>query len=122
MWRLIFPLLAAALFAAHLLFHGAGWPASAGFLAAAAALMLAPRGWARRLSAALCCLMAAEWLRAAWALSAARIAAGLPWLRAGCIVAACALFTLAAAAVFASPAARRRCRRGDRRGAGPSGV
>lgn len=106
---LILPALAHVLMAAHLLFHGFGPLISALPLVPLLFLFIG-RPWAARITQALLFLWGIEWLRTAWAIAEARMAAGAPWMRAALIVAACALFSWLCAAVFRSARIRKRFR------------
>lgn len=103
--RVLLPILALLLLAAH--FYRAG-----AYLVAVAAIALAGLGfvarpWAGRALGLLLLLGAAEWLRTAWVIAALRDTMGLPYARLLAILFAVALFTLAAAyAAWRGAAAR----------------
>lgn len=99
-WLLLFPALALVLLAAH--FYRAGaWPL---FVVSVALLPLLAlrRRWVPPLLQLALLAGAAEWLWTAALLAQQRLALGQPWQRMALILAAVALLTLAAAAVFRS--------------------
>ena len=115
MLLLILPALAYLLIGAHLLFHGAGL---AVLISVAAVLCLfIPRRIVSLVHVLLLILCAAEWVRAGAELVMRRIDLGQPYLLAGCILGACALFTLLTALVFRS----RRLKNFYRRAPGQAG-
>ncbi|MDO4937364.1 MAG: hypothetical protein Q4E62_05545 [Sutterellaceae bacterium] len=96
MWRLIFPILAYVLFAAHLMFHGFGL-----FVAAAGLLPAFFVGFRHKaivyVHTALLILIGLEWLRAMWALVEIRLAHGMDWKLAAAILTGCALWSFVSA-------------------------
>lgn len=96
MWRLIFPILAYVLFAAHLLFHGFGlWIAVAGLIP------IALIGFGHKAviygHTVLLSLIGIEWLRTMWTLVEIRRAHGVDWMLAATILTACALWSFLSA-------------------------
>ncbi len=87
MIRLVFPILSLVLAEAHFYFHG--WDFLLPLPGALLFFLLVPYRWVRSLEVAGLAGLAAEWLRADYALAAG-------------ILAGCAAFTLASAAVFFS--------------------
>lgn len=106
MLLLVFPVLAMILMGAHLMFHGFGLLALAVFVPIA--ILFVPHQFVAYFSSALLALFALEWVRAGVVLVMNRIDAGRPWMLAGAILGACAVFTLLSAAVFLSQRLRRR--------------
>jgi peptidoglycan/LPS O-acetylase OafA/YrhL len=106
-------LAAIALLAAHGYRSAGPWAAAACVLAGGLAFVRRP--WARRALQALLALGFVEWLRAAAALVAVRQSFGQPWARLALILAAVALFTLAAAILLESARSKARFRRPDAR-------
>ena len=98
MARLILPLLALLLLAAH--FYRAEWLLPAALSVALTLLLVVPRPWAARTLQVALVLGAVEWLRTMAAFVAMRMAVGQPYLRLVLILAAVAAFTLLAAWVF----------------------
>jgi hypothetical protein len=108
--RLILPLLALLLLAAH--FYRADWLSLAVLSAALTLLLAVPRPWAARALQVALVLGAIEWLRTLAAFAAMRMAVGQPVLRLVLILGGVAAFTLLAAWVFQHRALRGRFRRG----------
>ena len=106
--RLILPLLALLLLAAH--FYRADRMALAVLCAALTLLLAVPRPWAARTLQAALVLGAVEWLRTLASFAATRVAVGQPYLRLVLILGAVAAFTLLAAWVFQHRAVRSRFR------------
>jgi len=106
--RLILPLLALLLLAAH--FYRADWMALAVLCAALTLLLAVPRPWAARTLQAALVLGAIEWLRTLASFAATRVAVGQPYLRLALILGAVAAFTLLAAWVFQHRTLRSRFR------------
>ena len=106
MLLLVFPVLAMILMGAHLMFHGFGLLAFVVFVPIA--ILFVPHRFVAYFSSALLALFALEWVRAGVVLVMNRIDAGRPWMLAGAILGACAVFTLLSAAVFLSQRLRRR--------------
>ena len=106
--RLVLPLLALLLLAAH--FYRADWLLPAVASAALTLLLAVPRPWAARTLQVALVLGAIEWLRTLAAFAAMRMAAGQPVLRLVLILGAVAAFTLLAAWVFQHRALRSRFR------------
>lgn len=93
--RLIVPVLALLLLAAH--FYRAGWMVPAALCVALTLLLAVPRPWAARTLQVALVLGALEWLRTLATAAAMRIGAGQPYLRLALILGAVAAFTLVAA-------------------------
>jgi hypothetical protein len=108
MARLILPLLALLLLAAH--FYRADWLSLAALSVALAPLLAVPRPWAARTLQVALVLGAIEWLRTLSAFAAMRMAVGQPVLRLVLILVAVTAFTLLAAWVFQHRALRARYR------------
>lgn len=109
MWRLIFPVLASLLFAAHLMFWNQQlWMAVP---AALIALLFVRRAWAAIVIEACFAVFTIEWAMTAYALYLKRIEAGSPWMLAVSIVAGCALFTLLSGLVFETRTLKKHYRR-----------
>ena len=108
--RLILPLLALLLLAAH--FYRAGWLSLAVLSVALTLLLAVPRPWAARTLQVALVLGAIEWLRTLAAFAALRMAVGQPYLRLVLILGVVAVFTLLAAWVFQHRALRGRFRLG----------
>ena len=106
--RLVLPLLALLLLAAH--FYRADWLLPAAASAALTLLLAVPRPWAARTLQVALVLGAIEWLRTLAAFAAMRMAVGQPVLRLVLILGAVAAFTLLAAWVFQHRALRSRFR------------
>jgi len=106
--RLVLPLLALLLLAAH--FYRAHWLLPAAASAALTLLLAVPRPWAARTLQVALVLGAIEWLRTLAAFAAMRMAVGQPVLRLVVILGAVAAFTLLAAWVFQHRALRSRFR------------
>lgn len=106
--RLILPLLALLLLAAH--FYRADRMVLAVLCAALTLLLAVPRPWAARTLQAALVLGAIEWLRTLASFAATRVAVGQPYLRLALILGAVAAFTLLAACVFQHRALRSRFR------------
>lgn len=96
MWRLIFPILAYVLFAAHLLFHGFGlWIALAGLIPVA--LIGLRQKAVIYTHTMLLSLIGFEWLRTMWALVEIRRAYDVDWMLAATILSTCALWSFLSA-------------------------
>lgn len=108
MLRLILPVLACVLLAAH--FFRAGLIVLAALAALLPLLLAVPRAWSVRAIQAALLLGATEWLRTLAAFSAERIAGGQPYLRLVAILGAVALFTAATALMFRSARLRQHYR------------
>src|SRR5512139_1681186 len=106
--RLILPLLALLLLAAH--FYRADRMVLAVLCAALTLLLAVPRPWAARTLQAALVLGAIEWLRTLASFAATRVAVGQRYLRLTLILGAVAAFTLLAAWVFQHRAVRSRFR------------
>ncbi len=106
--RLILPLLALLLLAAH--FYRADRMVLAVLCAALTLLLVVPRPWAARTLQAALVLGAIEWLRTLASFAATRVAVGQPYLRLALILGAVAAFTLLAAWVFQHRTLRSRFR------------
>jgi hypothetical protein len=106
--RLVLPVLACVLLAAH--FFRAGLLPLAVLSGLLPLVLAVPRRWAARAMQAALLLGAVEWLRTLAALSAERIAMGQPVLRLVAILLAVALFTAASALVFRNRTLRLRYR------------
>lgn len=104
MWRLSLPVLALLLLAAHFWRAGA-WPLVL-ICMALLPLLAWHRRWVAHAVQATLVLGTLEWLRTAALLAQQRLALGQPVVRMVLILAAVALFTAAAAAVFGSAALR----------------
>jgi len=100
MIRLVFPILSLVLAEAHFYFHG--WDFLLPLPGALLFFLLVPYRWVRSLEVAGLAGLAAEWLRADYALVQMRLAIDRPYALAAGILAGCAAFTLASAAVFFS--------------------
>jgi hypothetical protein len=109
--RLVLPVLACVLLAAH--FYRAGLLPLALLSAVLPLLLAVPRPWAARAMQSALLLGAFEWLRTLAVFSAARIAMGQPVLRLVAILLAVALFTAASALVFRNARLRARYRLGE---------
>jgi hypothetical protein len=96
--RLILPLLALLLLAAH--FYRADWLSLAILSVVLTLLLAVPRPWAARTLQVALVLGAIEWLRTLAAFAAMRMAVGQPYLRLVLILGGVAAFTLLAAWVF----------------------
>lgn len=96
MWRLVFPILAYVLFAAHLLFHGLGL-----VVALLGLLPVVFIGFRHKIAVyahmGLLIIIGLEWLRAMWALVELRLAYGMDWKLAAAILIGCAVFSFASA-------------------------
>lgn len=110
MWRLVFPVLAHILMAAHLMFHGMMWAML--LPAALLILLLVPARWIRYCEMFFLSLYALEWVRAACVLASERMANGEPWHRAFVIVAACGAFSGLAATMFLAEPVKNRFKLG----------
>lgn len=109
MWRLIFPVLASLLFAAHLMFWNQHlWMAVP---VALIALLFVKRAWVPRVIEVCFAVFTIEWVMTAYALYLKRIAAGSPWMLGVSIVAGCAVFTLLSALVFETRTLKKHYRR-----------
>lgn len=106
--RLILPVLACVLLAAH--FFRADLLPLALLFALLPLLLAVPRAWAARVMQLALLIGAIEWLRTLAAFSAERIAMGQPYLRLVAILLAVALFTAASALVFRHTRLRARYR------------
>lgn len=96
--RLLLPVLALVLLAAHFSRHQLSqlvW-----LCAALPVLLLIPRRWVAIVFRILLLAGAAEWLRTAFLLTQARLVQGQPWFRMVLILGSVALFTAAASLVF----------------------
>ena len=100
MLRLVFPILSLLLAEAHFYFHG--WDFLLPLPGALLLFLLVPRCWVRWGEVIGLVGLAAEWLRADYALMQVRLAMDRPYALAAGILAGCAAFTLASAAVFFS--------------------
>ncbi len=98
MLRLVFPILSLILAEAHFYFHS--WDFLLPLPGALLLFLLVPYRWVRWIEAAGLAGIAAEWLRADYALVQVRMAMDRPYALAAGILAGCAVFTLASAAVF----------------------
>jgi len=96
--RLIPVFLSALLLAAHF-FRAGVYPLVAAALALPFVLVI-PRRWSARGVQVVLVLGAAEWVRTAWVLVAARQADGRPWTRMAIILGSAAVFTAASGLVF----------------------
>ena len=96
--RLLLPLLACLLLAAH--FYRAGWLPLAAASALLPLLLAVPRAWAARAMQVALLIGAVEWLRTLAEFTAVRISMGQPYGRLVAILLAVALFTAASALVF----------------------
>ena len=105
---LLFPIVAAALLAAHFFRAGDLLLVSAAIIVMA--LLGVPRPWAARAVQAALVIGAVEWLRTLAVFAAQRIALDQPYFRLTAILLAVAAFTAASAFVFRQPALRRRYR------------
>jgi hypothetical protein len=114
--RLILPVLACVLLAAH--FYRAQQLPLALISALLPLLLAVPRAWAVRVLQVALVLGAVEWLRTLAAFSAERIAMGQPYLRLTVILMAVAAFTAASALVFRHARLRRHYRLGHGGGTG----
>ena len=112
--RLILPVLACLLLAAH--FFRAGQLTLAAASALLPLLLAVPRAWAARTMQGALVLGAVEWLRTLAQFAAVRISMGQPYLRLVAILLAVALFTAACALVFRNAQLRARYRLGGRGG------
>lgn len=106
--RLLLPLLALLLLAAH--FYRADWLALAVLSIALVPLLAVPRWWAARALQVALVLGALEWLRTLAVFAAMRVAAGQPVLRLALILGAVAAITLLAAWTFQHRTLRARFR------------
>jgi hypothetical protein len=95
---LVLPVLALLLLAAHLLHAGLWLPATLALLLIG--LLAVPRPWAARSLQVILALAVVEWVLTAVALAQIRASHGEPYARLLVILAAVAVFTAAAAAVF----------------------
>lgn len=106
MFRLIFPVLAALLFAAHLFFWGNYlWIGFVAILIVLLVIPFRPVAWIWQTSLI---VFAAEWWFSAYELYVRRITYGQPFLLGVSILVGCGLFTALAAVVFNSAALKRR--------------
>jgi len=96
--RLLLPLLALLLLAAH--FYRAGWLPLAALCVALTPLLAVPRPWAARTLQLALVLGTLEWLRTLAGFAAMRAALGQPYLRLALILGAVAAFTALAAWIF----------------------
>jgi len=106
--RLLLPLLALLLLAAH--FYRADWLAPAAVSIALIPLLAVPRWWAARTLQLALVLGALEWLRTLAVFAAMRVAVGQPVLRLAVILGAVAAITLLAAWTFQHRTLRARFR------------
>jgi hypothetical protein len=106
--RLMLPILACALLAAH--FFRAGQLALAAASALLPLLLAVPRAWAARTMQVALIIGAIEWLRTLAEFAAVRISMGQPVVRLAAILVAVALFTAASALVFRNTGLRARYR------------
>ncbi|MFO1394361.1 MAG: hypothetical protein U1F09_11425 [Steroidobacteraceae bacterium] len=99
--RIVLPVLASLLLAAH--FHRAGAWLPEGLALALCALPFVRQRWSARTLQVALAIGTVEWLRTGWVLAAKRAAAGEPWVRMVVILGAVAAVT-ALAAWIARPA------------------
>ena len=91
--RLLLPILAYVILAAHLLFQGFGIAAAIAAAVIAPALLFIRGRWARLLSSTILFLAGIEWLRTAALLVMRRASEGRPWGTALAILLLCALLS-----------------------------